>query len=219
MLEYARMNIADVDKIIADSFPNLAGWCPVPKGQRMARLVMEGAALFPEAHAGPLCVELGVFGGRGVIAMGLAVKHLLGDHGAVHGIDPFSVDAALEGQNSSQNQKWWSEVDYAKILAGAVAAINGLGLHGVKLILRKSEDVAGDYADGSIDVLHIDGNHSVEVSRKDVALWAPKVRPEGFIVFDDTNWETTKPAQNDMRDRGFALLEQHDTWAIYKAPR
>lgn len=44
-----------------------------------------------------------------------------------------------------------------------------------------------DYA-GKIAVLHIDGNHSDENARADVAAWASRVMPGGWIVVDDYIW-------------------------------
>lgn len=210
--------IADVDKLIENTLPNLPGWCTPDKGKRLARLVLEGAALCPYAAAGPLCVEIGVFGGRGVISFALAVEHLLQRNGRVHGIDPYTASAALEGENSKANDEWWAKIDYPKILADVLKKINELDLHVVTIIASHSENAVGDYADGSIDVLHIDANHSTVTSRRDVASWGPKMRPNGFLVFDDVDWETTKPAQADLLTAGFTLLEDHKTWAIYKAP-
>lgn len=210
------MSIEKVDALIDQHLNNMAGWCTPEKGKRMARLVLEAATRAPKD--GLLCVELGVFGARALVTLGLAVEHCLARNGRVHGIDPYCASAALAGQNSPENDAWWSKIDYPKILSDALKKINELNLHCITIITSHSETVVSDYADGSIDVLHVDANHSELCSRRDIALWAPKVRPQGFLVFDDTNWETTKPAQSDLLEKGFTLLEDHKTWAIYKAP-
>lgn len=41
---------------------------------------------------------------------------------------------------------------------------------------------------GHIAVLHVDGNHSYESARADMAAWADRVRPGGWIVMDDYLW-------------------------------
>lgn len=41
---------------------------------------------------------------------------------------------------------------------------------------------------GEIALLHIDGNHSLEAVRQDIALWRGFVRPGGWIVIDDYCW-------------------------------
>ena len=44
------------------------------------------------------------------------------------------------------------------------------------------------FADESIDILHIDGNHSDYTSYIDVTKWVPLVNPGGWIIFDDMTW-------------------------------
>jgi len=208
------MGIEQVDRLIDVTFPTLEGWCSEQKAKRMARLVADTPSSRP-----PLCVELGVFGGRGVIAMGLAVKHVLAGQGRVDGIDPYTAAASLEGTNDAANQAWWSQVDYQKIYSSAMKGILDLGLGEiVHLIVRRSQDMVGDYAKQSIDVLHQDSNHSEEVSCYEVATWTPRVRPGGYWVFDDINWPSTKKAQASLAAHGYTLLETHDTWAVYRAP-
>jgi hypothetical protein len=209
------MSIETVDRAIDESFKDLQGWCTPDKGKRMARLVAD------LGKGGPVhCVELGVFGGRGVIAMGLAIKHMLGGGGAVYGIDPFTAGAALEGTNEKANQDWWAKLDYEAILRGTREGIRKAGFDAlITLVIARSQDVVGTYADKSIDLLHQDSNHSEEVSCYEVGSWTPKCKPGAYWVFDDTNWPSTKLAQKRLVEQhGFALVEQFDSWAIFRAP-
>ena len=41
---------------------------------------------------------------------------------------------------------------------------------------------------GEIALLHVDGNHAYEQAETDVRLWAPYVRPGGWIIIDDYVW-------------------------------
>lgn len=200
--------------VIDSWFPRIEGWCPPDKGKRMARLVTE----LPGDHP-PLCVELGVFGGRGIIALGLAVKHVLNGAGVVHGIDPYTVTASLEGNNEKANDEWWAKVDYNYILGHCRGMLNSLGLPAiVQLKLRRSQEVVGQYADGSIDILHQDSNHSELVSTDEVHAWVPKLRPGGYWIQDDIDWATTRRAQELLIEKGFRKLEDHQKWALYQAP-
>lgn len=206
--------IEDVDtQLDSGAFTTLHGWCTPFKAKKMARLVARRGP-------NPMTIELGVFGGRGVIAMGLAVKHCLAGRGIVHGIDPFTAAAALEGTSEKANQDWWGSLNYADILKSARDGITRFGLDGIaSLKLARSQDALGDYADQSIDVLHMDSNHAEEIANWEVANWTAKMKPGGFWVFDDTNWPSTKLAQTHLAERHrFTLLEQHDTWAVYQAP-
>jgi hypothetical protein len=41
---------------------------------------------------------------------------------------------------------------------------------------------------GTISILHIDGNHTLEHAEEDMRLWTPHVAPGGWIIFDDYFW-------------------------------
>jgi len=201
------MSLLDVEEAIERAFPLIPGWCTPEKGKRMAAI----------AHGASLCVELGVFGGRGLLAMALALKDA--GRGRADGIDPYTADAALEGTNHPQNAEWWSGLDYPAIERGAREAIERLELTSLaRLVRKRSADAVVDYVDQSIDVLHQDSNHSEEVSCEEVVLWVPKMRPRGIWIFDDTDWTTTKRAQEMLVGRGFALLEDHAKWKVFRVP-
>lgn len=198
---------ADVDAVIDRELPALPGWCTPEKGRRMAAL----------ARGGLQVVELGVFGGRGLIAMALALRDQ--GFGSADGIDPYTAAAALEGTNDQANDEWWGKIDYAEIARTAQGAIDRLGLSTVARIVRvTSREAVRAYDDESVACCYQDSNHSMEVTCEEVALWAPKIRRGGYWIFDDTNWPTTQRAQRDLVALGFAQLEDHATWKVYRRP-
>jgi hypothetical protein len=211
------MSIAHIDQLIDETFPQIHGWCPPDKAKHMARLVIEAGERHPTKA--PTCVELGVFGGRGIIAMGLACKHVL-RAGTVIGIDPYTKDAALEGVNAKENEEWWGKLNYQEILDHCRSWLARLDLGAfVTLKIARSQDVVSEFADASIDVLHQDSNHSAEVTCAEVALWTPKVKFGAFWVFDDTDWSTTLTAQERLQQQhGFSIVEDRTKWRTFKAP-
>jgi GR25 family glycosyltransferase involved in LPS biosynthesis/predicted O-methyltransferase YrrM len=56
--------------------------------------------------------------------------------------------------------------------------------------IGKSVDVAKTYHDESLDFIFIDGDHSVDAVKADIASWLPKLKPGGWIAGDDFNhWD------------------------------
>lgn len=54
-------------------------------------------------------------------------------------------------------------------------------------MLRMTFDAAlPEFADGSIDLLHIDGRHFYDDARHDFETWRPKVSPAGIVIIHDT---------------------------------
>ena len=59
-------------------------------------------------------------------------------------------------------------------------------VQGAKILKLKFEDALFQFADLSIDILHIDGAHDFESVKRDFEMWYPKVRRGGVIVMHDT---------------------------------
>ena len=53
------------------------------------------------------------------------------------------------------------------------------------LIKTNFDDALGEFSDGSIDLLHIDGSHEYENIRNDFHNWLPKIRKGGKILIHD----------------------------------
>jgi len=185
----------------------LDGWCPLEKAEALARLVLD---------VKPACIaEIGVYGGRSLIPMALAAKTY---GGTVHGIDPWSHDAALEGDVGSVNSEWWSKLDLEGIYRRFLAGITRFGVGDTLRVHRTTDTVALEgFQEGQIGILHVDGNHSAEVSRRYVEQWGPKISAGGYLVMDDIDW-ASQAETIALIERTYQLIRKEKSWAIYRKP-
>jgi predicted O-methyltransferase YrrM len=192
---------------ISDVVPKLDGWCTVEKALKLYH-----AAASTDK---PLCVELGVFAGRSLLPIALACKS---KGGKCYGIDAWSKDACLEGENAPENADWWSKIDFdhfynytKKVIEDAKATDNCI------ILRNKSSDVVNIFEDMSIDLLHQDSNHSEVTTVEEVNRWYNKVKVGGLWAFDDTDWSTTKAAQDLLIQKGYAVISENDgKWRLFK---
>ena len=190
-------------KILATQ--KLHGWCMLDKAEHLALLVQDATP--------SKIVEIGVYGGRSLIPMALAAKTY---GGTVYGIDPWSNEACLEGTQDPANAEWWAKLDIEMIYQCAVEAVNAFGVADVVRLMRmRDEEALGYFGDEEIGLLHVDGNHSNEVSRRYVEQWGPKIEPGGYLVMDDIDWpsqaETVK-----LIESQYARVTIKPSWAIYR---
>jgi hypothetical protein len=71
----------------------------------------------------------------------------------------------------------------------------------VSIHRRCSEEALGEFRDGYLDWIYLDGNHAFEFITKDLELSFSKVRSGGFISGDDYTWgrKTGFPVEKAVR--------------------
>lgn len=165
--------------------PHLNGWCTPEKAAGLMELI---AQTRPKT-----VVEIGVFGGASLIPQALALQE--NGCGIIHGIDPWAVDSAIEGEQDPANIDWWQKVNLDAILADFYKALfDAKVLRRVTIHPVTSVMALDRFSASSIQILHIDGCHSELSSVRDVRGWLPKVADGGYIWFDDTDWNSTRKA-------------------------
>lgn len=190
--------------------PIIEGWMTQEKGEALAGLVID--------HKPQLCVEIGVFGGRSMFAQALALRE--NGMGIIWGVDPWTLDAALEGDIGEANKKWWSEnMNLEEIYLGFLRAALDLQLtKQCRWVRERGEVVAKMFANNSIDICHLDSNHSELCSTRDVQIWMPRVKPGGFLVMDDVDWGTQAKALKMVEGAKFKVAQKAQTYAVFQKP-
>jgi hypothetical protein len=90
---------------------------------------------------------------------------------------------------------------YGEEVFEAVRAYNESRYSAFATLVRSTFDAAAPaFAQGSIDLLHVDGRHFYEDVRHDFDAWRPKLSRRGIVLFHDTN----------VHERGFGV---HRVWA------
>lgn len=195
-------------EFISQRLPKMDGWCTVQKAITICNLILE--------HKPKVAVELGVFAGRSLFPIAMALEQNGG--GIVYGIDPWTKASATEGENGKENDDWWNNnVDLERIFANFVSeyALLGLSNH-CRWMRDTAEDAAPAFSDGTVDFLHQDSNHSELVSCRQVDVWFPKLSPSAIWVLDDTDWATQHKAVEKIKALGFSVFKDAGTFQIYR---
>jgi predicted O-methyltransferase YrrM len=173
-----------IEEAIVKYLVCMEGWCTPERGCEMAEKILETKA--------KVCVDIGVFAGRSTVAMGMAARELVTSH--VYGIDAWKIDSAVEGDNVEENKKWWAErANLQEMHWQTMFVLWAHRLDQWVTIIRNSSQYVHQLFP-VIDVLNIDGCHTEVASCRDVELYLPRVRSEGYIFFDDSDWGSTQKA-------------------------
>ena len=176
-----------IETYVNEYMPAMGGWCSAPKALKIYDLIVE--------HRLKRGLEIGVFAGRSLCAVGLAMARI---NGKVDGVDPFTKDAALHDE-SQENRDWWARLNLEDVMKEAQRHVNALEIRPHCEVVRcTSREFYNRQHHDQLDFLHIDGNHSEWNSSHDVVMWVPEVRKGGIICMDDMDWPSTGTAQKLM---------------------
>jgi predicted O-methyltransferase YrrM len=175
-------------------------------------------------------VEIGVYRGRSLLPVA-AVLRAQGA-GRVVGIDPWSADAALQADDHEVGavvNDWARAHPWEETYTEVLGRIDTFGLAGHTEILRMtSADAAARIPDGSVGLVHVDGNHDQAAVQADVDLYLPKLQPGGFLALDDASWSSVRAVMANLDGGLEPVFHLHDAlplhddqptdFAVYRVP-
>jgi Methyltransferase domain len=131
-------------------------------------------------------VELGTYSGYSFAAFCQAVQ-ATGIECACYGVDHWHGDdhSGFFGEDVYRAIKEHTDTHYGSF---------------ARLIRSDFNQALAHFADGSIDLLHIDGCHSYEAVREDFLNWRPRLSKSAVVLFHDTN----------VYERGFGVARLWD---------
>lgn len=130
-----------------------------------------------------LLVEIGVYKGQ-TLSLWRLISNKLKKNFSIWGISPMIA--------TSDKYHQFEDIDYVwhinEIHATFELELPDL-LEGYSTDMEIIEQVPG------VDLLYIDGGHDLETVRQDVTNYVPKVKPGGFVVFDDASCNLDLPVK------------------------
>lgn len=173
------------------------GWCSLDKAHTLAAAIL---TMRPN-----LVVEIGIWAGRSLLPMALAMKQI--GKGKIVGLDPWKAEASVQGI-TGEDLKWWATVDHERVFNDFNNWITQDAV-GQFVEIHRCRSDEFDHKKmitekGLIDICHIDGNHGEAASVYDVTHYAANVRVGGFLYFDDL--ARAKKAAEMLPGMGFQML-------------
>lgn len=148
-----------------------------------------------------LFVEIGIFGGINLFGnYDIAIKN----NWTLIGIDPHDKIEIFNGIDNNNIEYNITEKRYNKFKEFRLKIENIIEknkLENIKYINDTSWNVYDTFDDNSIDILHIDGDHSYDGVLKDLNLFINKMKNNSKIILDDWSWDCIKKAFNDFNKK------------------
>ena len=202
----------NLQQLIPVNALDAGGRCGSQKGSVIMELVQKTNA--------SLCVEIGVFKGSSLMYF---IEALMKTNGFVIGIDPYYIPAFTNHildtytRDIIYNVLFKEQTTLDKIHTDLIEIIKSTKLDKyAKVIKTTSENASSEFQPNSIDVLHIDGNHDEEFVTKDILLYLPLVKENGYIIMDDITWEGVKKSIQAHLILKCKLIKEFADFAVYQ---
>jgi hypothetical protein len=158
--------------------------------------------IFPSLPMGDV-VEIGVFFGKSALL--LSELSSIFKIGNVLLVDPWDTESSIQNDESGLLENLSIEWDWNFIFNSFLMNISKFATDNnfnyIRSTSSKAEQIytnshsvtTQEFGEinftGGISLLHIDGNHNYSDAKKDIENWVPHVKNNGWVIFDDYNWD------------------------------
>jgi predicted O-methyltransferase YrrM len=184
------------------------GWCTLDKAGCFVDYINE----ICNSVDNPVCVEIGVFGGKSVLPVALELKRH--NKGKLYAIDPWTNEESGKGyENLGSEYEYWKNVDLQYMHQFFLDLLKEYDVENYVEVLRVTSDNAPIIE--NIDYLYIDGQHTDQAHR-DVLKFATRVKIGGYCIADDVSWGEVSKVPGMLEALGFMHVHQVDNAYIFK---
>lgn len=151
-----------------------------------------------DAGANGAAVEIGAYSGEGTLVLAKYFKTVL------------AVDPWLNGYDIADVASQQCPMKF--VLAKFHENTKDLG--NVSYSQSKSLDALEFVADGSLDLVYVDGDHRYEAVVADLKGWEPKLRQGGIMAGHDWSFPAVQKAMGEIYPNAKIQTFQGDSWAL-----
>lgn len=150
-------------------YNDIEGWLTEPEALGLYKLAKK-------LPAQAIIVEIGSWKGKSTFCLARGLKS-----GYVFAIDPFNGDGGLDTNSQAEYDLKKGSQD---LLTNFENTMQRLGVD-KKIVAKKGYSSQFHKDFNKIDLLFIDGDHSIKGCQSDFELYAPKIKSGGYIAFHD----------------------------------
>ena len=142
------------------------------------------------------CVEIGSYSGEGTVVLADHFKEVLAVDPWENGYDPNDV-----ASHQCPMEDVFNAFTERTKIKGNINFSRGKSLDALEFV-----------ADGSLDLVYVDGDHRYEGALADIKGWLPKIRKGGCMTGHDFSFPTVRQALSEAFKGDYLALFQGDSW-------
>mgnify|MGYP003335234449 CR=1 FL=1 len=135
-----------------------------------------------QRYPGGTFVELGSWKGRSTAFLGVEAINA-GTDIRIYAVDVWSDDISGGAKKTMVEQGLDGNALYTRFMENVAPVASAI----VPMRMTTTQ-AASNFADGSVDFVFIDADHSYEAVKQDIQTWLPKVRHGGVLAGHDYGW-------------------------------